>query len=464
MSSSKTKRSYLLPLLSLLFFLAVLPLGVLLVQKTQEYWSQAFGQTANIVVDTQDVIGFLPQTWLALAQGGEETTPMLSPVLSEIQELRPQYIRLDHLFDYYDVVSKDQGELTFNFTKLDQTVNDILAVGSRPLLALSYMPPSLSRDGSVTSPPNDWNDWAKVVQTTIEHYSGKNQRNLNNVYYEVWNEPDYFGNWQLGKDPDYLLLYRYASLGAKAAKNTNLFFLGGPATTHFQAKWVRSLFISGNRLDFISWHHYGQDKEGFTKEVQTFEDLLSDYPQFVDIKRLITEWGSDSENSPRHDSQFDAAHFVAITREYLGKVNLSFAFEIKDGPSPEGKKYWGRWGLLTHEKFGVEKKPKYQAFRFLSPMHGYWLTLTGEGTWVTGFATLEGQQTKLLLVNYDPRELHSENVPVTFINLGSSDYNYQESFLFGGTTKSVEKTANGQLQKSIFMPPNSVVLVTLEPI
>ena len=32
---------------------------------------------------------------------------------------------------------------------------------------------------------------------TIEHYSGKGERNMSGIYYEVWNEPDLaqFGSW-----------------------------------------------------------------------------------------------------------------------------------------------------------------------------------------------------------------------------------------------------------------------------
>jgi len=60
------------------------------------------------------------------------------------------------------------------------------------------MPGVIAKDGNIINPPNDWNEWTLVVQKTIEHYSGKNDRNMNGVYYEVWNEPDLaqFGGWK----------------------------------------------------------------------------------------------------------------------------------------------------------------------------------------------------------------------------------------------------------------------------
>lgn len=460
----KLLRRHFLPLLALLFLLAFLPFLIKLVQVAQEYLTRALGQPANIIVDTQAILGPLPRPWLALAQGGEEKTPMLEAVIPEIRELKPSYIRLDHLYDFYEVSSQNQnGKLVFNFSRLDQTVENILAAGALPFFSLSYMPPILSRDGNLNSPPAKWEDWAKLVQATIEHYSGKNGKNLNEVYYEVWNEPDLFGNWQLGRDPDYLLLYRYAALGANQAKNVNRFYLGGPATTGLSQKWLKTLFEQGLRLDFISWHRYSEKPENFEKDLQVLEEFLKNNPQFFFIKRIISEWGSTPENSPHHDNLFDAAHTLATLRKLLGRVDLAFAFEIKDGPSPDGKKYWGRWGLLTHEKTGVEKKPRYWALTFLNQIQGERLSLTGEGTWVTGLATRQQDKIYLLLVNFDTFGQHQEAVPVTFTNLESPSYLYRESFLLGKATTSEEITTNSVLTKTIFLPPQSVVLMELEP-
>ena len=67
-------------------------------------------------------------------------------------------------------------------------------------------------------------------------------------------------------------------------------------------------------------------------------------------------------------------------------------------------------------------------------------------------------------MNYDPKESHSEVVPVTFINL--KDYKYQlRTTYLGARTQSEEiASAAGIMQKSVPMSPNSVVMLELEPV
>lgn len=457
-------RRQIISLLGLTFLLLILPFTLKLAQTVQYYLSEASGIKANIVVDTKAILGPMEKPWQALAQGGEEKRNMLRPVINEIRGLRPRYIRIDHLYDFYDVVGKTDGNLTYNWEKLDQVVDDILATGALPFFSLSYMPTAISSADSV-SPPANWGDWAAVVKATIEHFSGRKGRNLSGVYYEVWNEPDLFGKWGIGKKPDYRLLYAYALRGASQAKNVNPFKIGGPAITAPQENWLIQFldYVDKNnlRLDFISWHRYARGVETFEKDLKNLESWLWQNPQFLYTEKLVTEWGSDPGNHQDHDSLFDAAHTIAVIRKLLGQVTLAFSFEIKDGPDPEGKEYWGRWGLLTHETFGKHKKPRYQAIALLNRIGSNRLSLSGEGTWVTGLATKDKEIVKLLLVNFDPYSRHPENVPITLTNLDRATYSYQESPLFGKDKSSKEEVTTGSLIKQIYMPPNSVVLVQL---
>src|SRR4030042_2787442 len=123
------------------------------------------------------------------------------------------------------------------------------------MFALSYMPPVIS-SGDIVSAPRDWNEWSLVVQRTIEHYSGN--MNVPEIAYEVWNEPDLFGQWKTYGEKNYLDLYRFAASGAGRAKVKQNFKLGGPATTAPYTAWTKNFlaFVSQNnlRLDFFSWH------------------------------------------------------------------------------------------------------------------------------------------------------------------------------------------------------------------
>src|SRR3989344_5384758 len=77
--------------------LILLPVMVFVAQKGYQLTSRAREVPASIVVDTSRVLGPLPGTWKALAQGGEEQgVQMLSNVITQTSELSPRYIRIDH--------------------------------------------------------------------------------------------------------------------------------------------------------------------------------------------------------------------------------------------------------------------------------------------------------------------------------------------------------------------------------
>lgn len=454
-------------LIILLFLLISLTFGLNLVQKVQIYLGRAFGQPANIIVDASVNQGPITPIWQALAQGGEEGRPF-DQVIQETKNLHPKFIRLDHLYDMYVDVKKENGQIAFNWERLDQIVDQIIQMGASPLLSLSYMPPAIAQEGNITNPPIDWNDWTAVVRETIQHYSGRNQRNLNNVIYEVWNEPDLFGDWKIGRGKNYCLLYHYAVVGANQARNVNSFKIGGPSTTAPYQAWVDEFLdyvVKNNlRLDFYSWHRYTLDPKDFLEDIDNVDSWLFKNAGHS-LEKYITEWGSFPENSPLHDSNFDAAHLVATTRQLIQRVDLAFTFEVKDGPDPAGNQYWGRWGLLTHEKAGlITKKPKYYAFLLLNKMSGHRLSLEGEGTWITGFATREGNRIKLILANLNQKENHGEKVPITIKGLEDGDYRYQENFLSGPGRKTTEVTTGHTIQKEVFLSANNVVVIELEKI
>ncbi len=461
---SRLNRRQFVSLIGLIFLLSLLPKTLNLVQTVQYYLSEATGVKANIVVDTKAVLGPMEKPWQALAQGGEEKEEMLEPVINEIRHLYPRYLRIDHLYDFYDVVGRTDGMLVYNWVRLDKIVDDILATGAAPFFSLSYMPAVISSNDSVSSPIS-WEEWSQVVEATVEHFSGRKEKNLSDVYYEVWNEPDLFGQWKIGQEPNYCSLYQYALLGASRAENVNSFKIGGPAITSLDTDWLNQFLdcIEKNnlRLDFISWHRYTRQLEVFEKDLKRLNRWLWQHPRFLNSEKIITEWGSDPGNHDNHDSFFDAVHTIAVIRQLLGQVNLAFSFEVKDGLDPEGREYWGRWGLLTHESFGKHKKPRYYALEYLNKLGKERLSLSGEGTWVRGLATKEGETIILLLVNYDPYSRHYEEVPLTLANLEQATYSYQETFLLGINKTSKEKVTAPGLIKKITLPPNSAVLIQL---
>lgn len=432
----------------------------------QNLFGQASYTPANIYVDTAGTVGMLTWPWRSLAQGGEAKDYQFTPITAKLNALQPELIRLDHIYDFYDIVSKNaEGNLSFNWAAFDQILLQITGVGATPFISLSYMPPALSQ-GDITGRPDSWVEYQAVIKTTIEHVSGRNGLNLPGVYYEVWNEPDLFGGWKTYGDKNYLTLYDYASRGAQSVRNTNPFFFGGPGTTALYDNWTNKFFETAQaqnfRVDFFSWHNYDREVESYAKDVVHFYDLVRQYPRYLSAEPIISEWGHNSEIDVGYDTSLSAAHTVSVVSQLIPTIKHAFIFEIQDGKDPGGKEYWGRWGLLTHQDFGSRPKPRYQALLLLNKLGSNRLSLVGEGSYVKGLASQsDNGVAQVILANYDPASRHTETVPINFLNLKPGNYRLTTEFLGRLPTSTLLSVSASSLIHNVSMPINSVVLLEL---
>lgn len=468
------KNKIIFKLFNVLILILLLPLTLFLFNNQTNYLSKAYldiiGKRANLIVD---LIGIHGKNFVQtdLAQGGEEKGEMFKNVIQEVKNLEPNYIRIDHIYDFYDVVYKDgEDNLQYNWSKLDEEIGDILETGAKPFLSLSYMPGVIS-SGSETDVPVNWEEWQMVVKSTIEHLSGTTNLGISDVYYEVWNEPDLFGEFKIGKGKDYLLLYRYAALGANEAQEVYPFKFGGPSTTGLYKNWFDRLLTfaknNGLKLDFYSWHRYSEHLGDFENDLKNASEWLKNHPQYENLEFVISETGFDTEINPKYDKKFSAIHNLALYT-LVSSIGLKedlkvFTFEIKDGPG-EGQ-YWGRWGILTHEKFGQPMtKPRYEAIDFYNMMRGTVTPVYGQGSWVRAISVKNADGFKLLVVNYDPFDKHYENVPIMFVGLPTNKFIYRRTEFLGETVEfPVENTSNSW-KVEVIMKPNSAMIIEIIPV
>lgn len=460
-----TKQEILRGSIPLIVGLLIVIIVVVAIPSAVQYVGKASGVPANLVFNYEGVLGKLPQPWKNIGQGGEEPKEMIAPVADAVRALRPEYIRLDHIYDAFKVVAKNGDQLTYNWTGLDGAVDTILATGAKPFLSLSYMPEAIAT-GDMVSPAKDWNEWGQVVQATIEHYSGVNQKNIDGVIYEVWNEPDLFGGYKTYGDKNYLEMYAASARAAARVRGANLFEIGGPATTGLYENWLEKLikYADANnlRLDFVSWHRYAYDLDQYEKDAKQARKWAENIPALVNLKFYVTEWGHNSEVDKGYDGKLGAIHTLAGARVMMGAIDRAFLFEIKDGPGPE--KYWGRWGVLTHEKFGPpEKKPRYYALQFLNNLGPYRVGVSGEGSWVKSIASTDDNgNLKIMVVNYDPKGAHSEAVPMTLENLPKSNFKITRTDFMGSSRTLNIATTSANWKTSEFFSPNSAAMFTVE--
>ena len=460
------KRNKLPKLLLLIITIVVIPLTLGLLEQETQLFSNAMGKKADLVVDVGISYEDKPGVWENLAQGGEEKGRMLGSVVDLVRVLKPEYIRIDHIYDYYDLVSRSEsGKLIYNWEKLDQTVNDILASGSKPFFSLSYMPNVMAL-GDVTSPPINWNEWEELVRQTVEHYSGRSGLSIPDIYYEVWNEPDLFGDYKVYGDRNYLDLYLHSVRGAEQAINVNNFKIGGPATTKLYKNWFDSflVFAQNNnlRVDFYSWHLFSKNLDDYVIDVNNARKWVLKYPVYKSVEMVISEIGFNSEVDVGYDNNFSAIHTIATSAVLEGKIDKGFIFEIKDGIG--SKEFWGRWGIISHEKWGSPTvKPRYRAIEFLNKIGGNKVNTAGQGSWVKAFAKERDGLVQILVVNYDPSGKHHESVPISLVNLPYKSFTFRR-IDFLGKRKEVNIQASSNTWRTVEdFSPNTASIFEVIP-
>ncbi|HMA34852.1 MAG TPA: hypothetical protein VKY74_10275 [Chloroflexia bacterium] len=350
---------------------------------------------------------------LGLAQGGESPEPgFLHNAVPLIGALGVSLIRLDNLYTSYHVVTRDaSGHLVYNWSALDQVVDDVRAMGAQPLMCLSYTPPALSPDGSPIQPPTSLDDWRQLVQATVRHFNI--DRGLGIQYWEVWNEPDQWGFWR-GSWPDYLQLYDVTREAVHAVDPQAR--VGGPARANFDPgalNWFLSHQEqpgSAGGVDFLSWHAYGFAPQSIADQIGTVRNLLATHPT-LRPELAITEFNvtpGDGDTSIAHLSDTSqGAAFVLAELNAMDRAGLdrAFLFEIKDGYNPQGA-YWGRWGMITNDG---HTKPVYHAIRAYQDLGAQRLPVQiSGGPGVGALAAAPGGQPRLLLWNNGPAAVHAQ--------------------------------------------------------
>jgi xylan 1,4-beta-xylosidase len=157
------------------------------------------------------------------------------------------------------------GKTVYNWSKIDQLYDDLLARHIRPFVELGFTPKALATsqnsvfywNGNTSHPkPEGWHDLvdAFIIRHIEERY-GKDE--VRTWFFEVWNEPNLSGFWEGGDQKAYFELY---DLTAKTIKSIDpALRVGGPSTAG--AAWVPEFLAhvkqSGAAVDFVTTHTYG---------------------------------------------------------------------------------------------------------------------------------------------------------------------------------------------------------------
>ena len=335
-----------------------------------------------------------------------------------VDETGFRYIRFHAIFhDVLGTVRIENGKTVYNWSKIDQLYDDLLARHIRPFVELGFTPQALATsdnhvfywNGNTSHPrPDGWRDLVDAYIRHIEKRYGKDE--VRTWFFEVWNEPNLSGFWEGADQKAYLELY---DLTSKTIKSIDPGLrVGGPSTAG--AAWVPEFLThvkqSGVAVDFVTTHTYGV-QGGFLDENGVQDTKLDPSPDAIlgDVRRVrqqisdspypglplyFTEWSTSY--TPRdsvHDSYISAPYILTKLKGSQGLLQgMSYwtYTDLFEEPGPPTAPFQGGFGLLNPQ--GI-RKPAYFAYKYLHALQGYSLKTSDPQAMLS---TKDGNLTALL--------------------------------------------------------------------
>jgi xylan 1,4-beta-xylosidase len=312
-----------------------------------------------------------------------------------VDELGFRYIRFHAIFhDVLGTVRIEGGKTVYNWSKIDQLYDDLLARHIRPFVELGFTPQALATSensvfywhGNTSHPkPEGWRDLVDAFTRHIEQRYGKDE--VRTWFFEVWNEPNLSGFFEGGDQQAYFELY---DLTAKTIKSVDLALrVGGPSTAG--AAWVPEFLAhvkqSGAAVDFVTTHTYGV-QGGFLDEEGKSDTKLDPSPDaiigdvrhvrqqisasaFPELPLYFTEWSTSY--TPRdsvHDSYISAPYILTklkASQGFLQGMSYWTYTDLFEEPGPPTAPFQGGFGLLNPQSI---RKPAFFAYKYLHALQG----------------------------------------------------------------------------------------------
>lgn len=335
-----------------------------------------------------------------------------------VDELGFRYLRFHAIFhDVLGTVKVVDGKTVYDWTKIDELYDDLLAKGIKPFVELGFTPQAMATSpqtifywkGDTSHPvPSAWRDLVDAFARHLEsRYGAKEVRSW---FFEVWNEPNLSGFFEGGDQKGYFELY---DLTARTLKGVDPELrVGGPSTAG--AAWIPEFLAhakqSGTPVDFVTTHTYGVES-GFLDENGQGDTKLSPSPDAVvgDVRRVrqqiaaspfpklplyFSEWSTSY--SPRdsvHDSYISAPYILTKLKASQGLVQAMSYWTYSDlfeEPGPQRAPFEGGFGLMNPQ--GI-RKPAWFAYKYLHALQGRDVPTADSQT----YAATDGRRAEVLV-------------------------------------------------------------------
>ncbi|RMB54842.1 xylan 1,4-beta-xylosidase [Sphingomonas sp. PP-CE-3A-406] len=320
-----------------------------------------------------------------------------------VDELGFRYVRFHDIFhDVLGTVRKADGRIVYDWTRIDQLYDALLAKHIRPFVELGFTPSAMRTSeqtifywkGNTSHPdPKLWRDLIDAYVRHVRQRYGNEE--VRRWYFEVWNEPNLAGFWEKADQQAYFDLYANTARTIKAIDPA--LRVGGPSTAG--AAWVPELLkftkLNNVPIDFVTTHTYGVDG-GFLDEDGKQDTKLSPSPDGVigDVRNVraqidasaypglplfFTEWSTSY--TPRdfvHDSYISAPYILTKLKQSQGLAQgMSYwtYTDLFEEPGPPPTPFHGGFGLTNRE--GI-RKPAWFAYKYLHALQGRTIPVTDD--------------------------------------------------------------------------------------
>lgn len=349
-----------------------------------------------------------------------------------VRELGFRTIRFHDIFhDVLGTVRRVDGGIVYDWTKIDQLYDALLAKGIRPFVELGFTPNAMKSSeqtifywkGNTSHPEPE--AWRELIDAYIRHVRERyGEKEVRRWYFEVWNEPNLDGFWERADKQAYFDLY---SLTARTIKAIDpALRVGGPATAG--AAWVPEFLDhakrTGTPVDFVTTHTYGVEG-GFLDEEGKQDTRLSPSPDAVigDVRNVrkqieaspfpglplfFTEWSTSY--TPRdfvHDSYISAPYILTKLKQSQGQLQGMSYWTFSDlfeEPGPPPTPFHGGFGLMNRE--GI-RKPAWFAYKYLNALKGREVATGDEHAMIA----LDGKRINALVWDWQQPEQKLSNKP-----------------------------------------------------
>lgn len=365
--------------------------------------------------DTIDVTGParpFPHFWEHVFGSGRAILALREGYLRDLREVKAvtamRYVRFHNiLHDEVGVYDEDEhGNPLYNFSYVDQIYDGLLRNGVRPFVEISFMPKKLALRQDVhafwyqqiVAPPKDYAKWDALMRAFAQHLLDRyGIDEVEQWYFEVWNEPNIDFWTGEPKQATYFELYDHTARALKAVSPR--LRVGGPASSsaHWVDDFLRHTAAGHVPVDFVSSHGYGDD---------SVEDLFGTHEQIPVDQRVCraigkvhgqiaasaypglplmwTEWNVPSFGQLKaRDTAYVGAGLADVISQCDGLVDemsfWTFSDVFEEG-GPDREPFTGSFGLMG---LGGIRKPGYTAFALLHRLGGQRLDTAAPAALVT---------------------------------------------------------------------------------